>query len=245
LNRVGGDAEHVNCFSTFLKRGDDAKAIVLLTIEGSNAGGLEYDGDRYANGWSSPLASIDPNSVSVTHYYGISEVRYTGIWDLAWGLGFRLPYAHIQVVRAWGAIAQKLFNRRSFVTCDRLELLRSVVQAYTSGQDPVSATDLLSTIYGDRWAGHPRWRAHHDQVQKMLEMLASSGELVEVGGDFRPTGLALRAIEESEEEDRKHVANWRIQILLAVVAVIGLVMAAAQAGLFKLPLLVDVAAWLK
>jgi hypothetical protein len=50
---------------------------------------------------------------------------------------------------------------------------------------------------------------------------------------FLPTELALRAIEEAEVENRKGKANLRIQALLAIVAAIGLVMAAAQNGLFK------------
>lgn len=49
----------------------------------------------------------------------------------------------------------------------------------------------------------------------------------------------MKTLDESEEADRRHVANYRVQLLLAVLTLVSVVMAAAQAGLLKLPVLLD------
>lgn len=99
--------------------------------------------------------------------------------------------------------------------------------------------DLMSVKYGYRWAGHPGWEAHHHLLEQHLVLLAQSGELEKHGHKYKPTGLALKTLEESEDEDRKHSANLRVQLLLAVLTFVSAVMAAAQAGLVKLPVLID------
>lgn len=47
-------------------------------------------------------------------------------------------------------------------------------------------------------------------------------------------------MEDSEEQDRKHSANLRVQLMLAVLTLFSAVMAAAQAGLLKLPTLLNI-----
>lgn len=72
-----------------------------------------------------------------------------------------------------------------------------------------------------------------------MELLVDSGELRKVNSNYQPTGLALKTLQDSEEQDRKHNANIRVQVLLAILAVLSVVMAASQAGLVKLPTLLD------
>jgi len=70
--------------------------------------------------------------------------------------------------------------------------------------------------------------------------LAQTGELERYGEGYRLTGLALKTMEDSEEQDRKHSANLRVQLMLAVLTLFSAVMAAAQARLLKLPTLLDI-----
>jgi hypothetical protein len=228
----------VNCFTTTIRE-DGEPNYVLLRLHGTDVEALKYDGERYAIPQTMPLESIDPSRVQVTHYYGLDEVRYEGIWAIMPGLWTRWPYALIHFRRMGNAIGQRLFNRRALEVRRRLDILRDVVDTSMGGADAVDALDLMSARYGARWAGHPGWEAHRWILDRHLELLVQSGELEKFGHRYRPTGFALKTLEESEDEDRKHSANLRVQWLLAVLTLISALMAAAQANLLKLPTLVD------
>ena len=201
---------------------------------------LQFDGTSYAIPSSLDLSGISAESVEVTHFYGLDEVRFQGLAALAVGRTFGLPYARIHLARIANAIAQRFFNRRPLATRRRLDLLRDVVEMVSTGEaSAVSALDMMSHRHGYRWAGHPGWQAHQKVVEVLLELLAESGELKEVGHGFRPTGQALKTLEDYEDQDRRHRSNLRVQGLLAVLAALGLVTAAAQAGLVKLPTMWD------
>lgn len=236
--RSGAEGMRVNCFNTTIREGDEP-TYVLLKCRGSDVEALKYDGQRYATPTTIALESIDPSRVQVTHFYGLDEVRYDGIRNVALGLWVRRPYAQLHLRRLGDAIAQQLFNRRTLEVRRRLDVLRDVVGATIGGADSIDALDLMSARYGARWAGHPGWEAHHRLLERHLDLLVQSGELEKCGHGYSPTGFALKTLDESEDEDRKHSANLRVQLLLAVLTLVSAVMAAAQAGLVKLPTLVD------
>lgn len=238
VQRSGSAGEKINCFITTI-RDDDEPKVVLLSITGDQVEGLQYANGSYSVDLKLPLNEVDPRKLHVTHFYGLDEVRYEGICAVARGLWTGAPYALLHFWRLWNGIAQRLFNRRTLVLRRRLELLREVVEATEGGSTAVDAMDLMSAQYGYRWASHPEWAHHHQQVERQLELLAESGDLRKYDHKFQPTGQALRTLEESEEADRKHVANYRIQALLALLTLVSAVMAAAQAGLLKLPVLLD------
>lgn len=236
VHRSGADGLRVNCFTTTLPDGDQP-GLVLLSIDGERIECLKFDGNSYSVAMSITLDAVDASRIQVTHYYGLDELRYEGIWAIAPGIWTGWPYAAIHLRRMRNAIAQQLFNRRTLEVQRRLDVLRQVVQATADGTTAVDAMDLMTRRYGDRWAGHPDWREHHRVLERNLEFLADTGELQKVAYDFRPTGQALKTLEDCEEADRKHSANLRVQLLLAVLTFLSAAMAAAQAGLLRLPTL--------
>lgn len=238
VHRSGSEAMKANCFTTTISKGLDP-FMVLLSIAGKTVSGLEFDGTRYATPRTLQLDEIDPTSIAVAHYYGLDEIRYRGISAVAWGRLTRWPYVWFHLNRLANAVAQHVFNRRTLEVRRRLDILRDVVDAVESDANAVDAMDLMSRRYGDRWADHPGWKAHHRLLKLHLELLTESGELAAVQSRYRPTGLALKTLEESEEQDRKHSANLRMQLFLTVLTFVSAVMAAAQAGLLKLPTLLD------
>lgn len=163
--------------------------------------------------------------------------RESGPWREGFWTGW--PYVWIHLRRLGHAIAQRLFNRRTLTARRRLQVLREVVEATTNGATAVDAMDLMTSRYGTRWASHPEWQTHHQQLDQQFKLLVESGELRKHDHLFQPTGQALRTLDESEKADRKHTANYRIQLLLALLTLVSAVMAAAQAGLLRLPVLLD------
>ena len=185
------------------------------------------------------ISQLHPDHLHVTHFYGLDEVRYEGLWAVARGLWIGWPYAWIHVRRAWNALAQRLFNRRTLSAKNRLDVLREVVEWTASQTTSIDALDLMSARYGYRWASHPEWESHHQQIERILAMLVDTGDLREAGHRYEPTGQAIKTLDESEEADRRHRANFRVQAILTVLTFASAVMAAAQAGLLKFPVLVD------
>jgi len=238
VHRSGTEGEQVNCFTTTYSETDDPY-MVLLSRTGDQVSGLEFDGQNYKTPKTVPLDAINPKRLAVTHYYGLDEVAYQGAPDVAMGLVLGWPYGKIRLHRLSGRLRQRLFNTRSLPVRQRLEILRDVLAASEGRTDGVGALDLMSHRHGYQWAGHPDWKAHHDVLEFHLELLSDSGELRKAHDGYRPTGLALKTLEESEEQDRKHSANIRVQVLLALLAVVTSAGAVVQAGLVKLPTVVD------
>lgn len=238
VHRSGTEGEQVNCFTTTYSDTDDPY-MVLLSRTGDHVSGLEFDGQNYKTPKTISLDAINPKRLAVTHFYGLDEVVYRGARDVAMGLVLGWPYGKIHLHRISGRLRQRLFNTRSLPIRQRLDILRDVLAASEGRTDGVSALDLMSHRHGYRWAGHPNWKAHHDALEFHLELLSDSGELRKSHDGYRPTGLALKTLEESEEQDRKHSANIRVQVLLALLAVVTSAAAVVQAGLVKLPPLVD------
>lgn len=238
LHRSGVEGEQVNCFTSTYSE-SDVPYMVLLGISGDEVSGLEFDGQNYKTPKTIPLAAINPKRLAVTHFFGLDEVVYLGARDVAMGLMLGWPYAKIYLHRLSDRLRQRLFNTRSLPVRRRLDILRDVLAASEGRTGGVGALDLMSHRHGYRWAGHPNWKAHHDALELHLELLSDSGELRRTHDGYRPTGLALKTLEESEEQDRRHSANIRVQVLLAFLAVVTSAAAVVQAGLVKLPPLVD------
>lgn len=236
--RSGTAGEQINCFTTTFRSKSDPD-VVLLRVEGDEVEGLQYDGQRYSIAVSLPINQLNPDHLHVTHFYGLDEVRYEGLWAVARGLWIGWPYVWISVRRTRDAIAQRLFNRRTLSAKNRLDVLREVVEWTANQTTSIDAMDLMSARYGYRWAGHPEWESHHQKIERTLAMLVDTGDLKTVGDRFEPTGQAIKTLDESEEADRRHTANFRVQAILAVLTFVSAVMAAAQAGLLKFPVLVD------
>lgn len=237
--RSGYEGEKVNCYSTKISDGDELD-LVLLRLEGAGVKCRKYDGSKYTIEVTEPIDSIEPRQLRITHFYGLDEVRFEGIWAVAFAARWtKWPYALIHLRRAWNKLAQAIFNKRALASQKRLALLQQVVNWTADNGTPIDAMDVMTLRYGYRWASHPGWEAHHDQLEQTLEMLADTGDLRKDQHRFWPTGHALKTLDESEESDRRHTANFRVQVLLATLTFVSSLMAAAQAGLLKFPVLVD------
>lgn len=236
--RSGPEGARMNAFT--VKTGETPRAQYVLTgMRGELVTALEHDGEKYSVDTVIALGSIDPKALKVRHYYGLDTVDYTGIWAVAVGRITAWPYARIHAARLWNRVAQHVFNRRTLTTRRRSEILAEVVSLVEQGGSGVSAMTLLSNRYGHRWASHPEWEPLSNGVEFHLEMLADSGELRKEGHRYVPTGLALKALEETQEQERRHRANLRLQVALAILTLAAAAAAAVQANLVKVPTILD------
>lgn len=239
VRRSGPEAMKTNCFNLFIPEGK-RPSTVLLRVSGSTVHVLEFDGNRHVVPATIEMGDIDPKTIEVTHYYGLDEVRYEGIRHVALGLGTKWPYAWFHCVRLKNALGQRRFNSLPLTVGERPDILRDVVAATACGTDAVDSLDLMSFLYGYRWADHPGWKEYKKRLDKQLALLAESGELsTNDRFKYRPTGLGARMVDERKDASRKHGAIWWIQVAVGAIALAGLLFVAAQAGFVKLPTVLD------
>jgi hypothetical protein len=238
IPRSGTAGVQVNCFVTSFRKNDEPD-VVLLAKQGRQVSGLKFDGKKYSIEVLLDIDELEPQKMHVTHYYGLDEVRYQGLWSAVCGLWLRWPYPIVFVKRTKNRISQHIFNTRTLNSSRRLDVLREIIDARLNGTEGVDSLDLMSLRYGHRWVGHPEWEEHHERLDRLLDLLVEAGDLATANGRYRATGQTLLTLEEAEEADRKHVANYRVQALLAALTLVSSAMAAAQAGLIKLPTLID------
>lgn len=237
IPRSGEDGKKIDCLMAH--RFSDEGDLVFISIEAEKVYALEYDGDSYSIERVVKLDEIDASSLTISYYRGLWNIEYRGIWAFFRGYVLGLTAAEIRAKEFASGVKQWLFNRRTLVVDKRLSVLREVLEAAVAGSKDISAMMLVGRKHGLKAYLHPGFRDHVSEFQFYLDGLADTGELKRQNMYFFPTGKAIQTIEESEEQDRKHKANFRIQGILAVIALLGAIAAAGQAGMVKFPTLLD------
>ena len=244
IPRTGIPGKQVNCFSVSVDRDGDPYLLVE-GLDGAALTGLKWDGSRYSQRSTVPLDEVESGEVFLRHYYGLHTIIFTGIPDLAWSRLTGLPYVKLAIA----GLRQVGFNRTQLVTKRRIELLRVLIDRECKREkDPYSdrrsfySQDLMSTLYTERWILHPEGTIQHRTVRFYLDSLCETGELEHVKSDgltYRLKGEALKTIEEFEEQERKHSENVSMQRRMFWLSVAIVLLALIQAGVVKMPVLVD------
>lgn len=186
------------------------------------------------------LSALDAKSMSVTHYYGLSSVQYSGLIDLVVGRSIKFEYLKIHVYRAITWLDQYFFNKKKLVTKQRMDLVRFLWELKLQGQDEVDAFNLMGQLYSLKWILHPEGHDQKEKVEAFLESLSDTGELeARQNGKYRITGFTLKAIEEHEEQERRHTDNVKIQRWALLLTLVIVVFTAIQAEIIKIPTIMD------
>lgn len=242
IPRSGDRAKRVNCFSVSIDKDGDPYLLVK-GVDGDDLRCLEWSGTQYDNEATISLAEIDPRAIFVMHFYGLCEIRFSGIVDLAIGRTFFGPYLRMQIMRAVSAVDQYFFNKKKMETKQRIDLVHILVARHLEGQPIRDAFSLMTTLYSVKWIYHPESESQKRKVEFYLKSLVDTGELKSSNTGYELTGYALRSIEEFEEQERKHTENVKIQRGMFGLTLVIALLTAAQAGLFKLPTVLDFTSW--
>jgi len=107
------------------------------------------------------------------------------------------------------------------------------------GQNAFRPIDLMTELYSIKWVLHPDGDSQLEVLETYLDLLADSGDLQKNNYSYCLTGNALKAIEEYEEQERKHTENVKNQRIIAWLTFAIVLLTLIQAGLVKLPVLID------
>lgn len=244
IPRSGEKGAAVNCYVTAIDKGDDPY-LVVRSLNNGQLSCLKWDGSNFSTSVAIPLDNLHLRDFHITHYYGLAEVSYHGIIDFVLMRITCWPYLKIHLVQALSHVDQYLFNKKKLITKQRKELLKVLVEHALEGHTEHEPLDLMTSLYSIKWFSHPHGEQAQSRLEFYLDSLVETGELKKTNYKYVLTGHALRAIEEYEEEERKHTENvkmqWRMFWLAFAVAALTVV----QAGLVKLPPLIDLTSSVK
>lgn len=220
IPRSGKAGEAINCFSVFLEN-DAGLNFYAESMQGTQLRGKRWDGTTFAINETIVLSGINTADLRVTHYYGLTDIRFRGLWALTKARVFGVIYAKIHLQRTWAGISQYIFNRRSLVTMERTQLLQFLIEHHIEHPGrPVSVIDVMTGLHSLRWVLHPGADSQQRKLELYLDSLCISGELSKRNGRYLVAGQAIASIEKYAEEERRHSENTRIQygILIGTIA---------------------------
>lgn len=238
IPRSGESGAQVDCYTVAIDR-DGEPYLLVNGLSGDCLSCSEWDGSSYSQGRKINFSETSSKDFRITHYYGLAEVNYFGLGDFVRGHILNIPYVKIHSHQFLSVLDQYFFNKKKLITKQRMELLRFLIDQTLDGKNSFELIDLMIKLYTDRWLLHPEGDDQTEKVKLYLNSLIETGELKEVDHQYILTGLALRTMEEYEEQERKHVEQIKLQRgtlgLTVVIAFLTLV----QSGLIKLPALID------
>ena len=236
--RSGEAGARVNCLSVYVDRATEPYLLVQ-GLSGSEIECLEWTGSSFDKPVTVELASVPLGDVTVTHFYGYSEVAYRGASAFVLGRTLRLPYLKLRAIRVVESIDQYFFNKKKLVTKQRIDLLRLLVARRLDGHNAESPIDLMTSLYSIKCVQHPEKETQQERVRFYLDSLVDTGELAKVDHRYVMTGKALQAIEVYEEQERKHTESIKAQRAMFWLTMAIALLTAAQAGLIKFSTLLD------
>jgi hypothetical protein len=238
ITRSSPGGAQVKCFIIYIDK-IEKPYLLVRSLSGDNLECHEWSGQSFDKPVTVPLSSVDAKDVSITHFYGYSEVQYRGILDFSIGRTLFLPYLKIHFIRTINAVDQYFFNKKKLFTRQRIELLKFLVERRLEGAPISGGIDLMTGLYSLKWVLHPDKDSQLRRVNFYLDSLVDTGELRRENYKYELTGEALKAIEIYEEQERKHTENVKIQRRMLLLTFAIVLLTGAQAGLYKLPMLLD------
>ena len=238
IPRSGEEGAQVNCFTTSIDK-EGRPYLIVLGLTGGELNCIEWDGSHYQIERIIPLSTLCLSDFQITHYYGLSTIQYSGLFDFVFNRFTMWPYIKTHAFRRIDSFDQYFFNKKKLITKQRMELLKFLINRALEGKTEHEPLDLMEDIYTIKCFLHPQWEEQQQKLKFYLDSLVDTGELQEINYKYVVTGHALRAIEEYEEQERKHTANVKMQRRMFWLTFVIAALTLVQAGLVKVPALLD------
>ena len=239
IPRSGEEGEKVNCFVVALDR-ESEPYFVATGYEKGILTGLKWNGERYADDDSISIDELNDGKLRITHYYGLSEVIYSNVYDLAWNYLSRINYLKIHIYRYVSSAHQYFFNKKKLVTKKRMELIQFMMNDQLDREHQgIGVIDLMTKLYSIKWVLHPSGDEQQNKLELYLDSLVDSGELKKVNTEYVVTGKAISTIEKYEEDERRHTEAVKLQKKMVSLTILIAFVAIVQSGIIKLPVLLD------
>lgn len=232
----GENTKNNNCFWVGFKKND----ITYLGFESFDQN--HFVCKKYINNQYAGEDSVDPSelknlNIEITYYYKHHQMNGYGIYRFIFAfLCFRLA---IPFINFFDQLSQLFFNQRSLSSKKRYEFLKLLVANFTGYKGGFSYVEVMSSIHSIKVFVHPDFNKEASRMQALLSGLVDTGELKPSHGNYELTGHAFKALDDYEEEDRRHRSMNLAQWVLIFVTTGLLFATLMQAGVIKIPNLID------
>jgi len=234
----------VNCYAMYIDKAGEPY-LLIESIQGEKLRCLEWNKTEFDKKTEIYLSDIDEKQLSIIHFYGSNAISYKGIIDFAFSRILFLPYLKVHTVRLIESVDQYFFNKKKLVTKQSIDLLKILMEREQDGQHYCGTIDLMSSLYNIKWVQHPDSDLQQKRLEFYINCLIDAQEIRIDADMYKLTGKALQAIEEYEEQERKHTDNIKAQRRICWLTVVIALLTAIQAEVIKLPSLVDFGSLLK
>ena len=239
IPRSGSEGKRVNCFVVALDR-ENGPFFVATGFEKDILFGLKWDGERYADDGSVSIDEFNNGEIRITHYYGLSEVIYSNLYELTWNYLFRIVYLKIHVYRYINSAHQYFFNKKKLITKKRMELIQFMMNDQLDRErQGIGVIELMTKLYSIKWVLHPSADEQQNKLELYLDSLVDSGDLRKVSTEYVVTGKSISTIEKYEEEERRHSEAVKLQKKMVSLTILIAFVAIIESGIIKLPILLD------
>lgn len=146
----------------------------------------------------------ETTSFEITHYFRGYQFTYTSQFKYILS---RLFFKH-KLVQIKDRLSQSVFNRKTLVRSERMELLSYLVERTV--EDPKFTTDCMYIgmhLHSNKWFYHPKRQEHQSHFRLLLDSLVASGDLTKKSCLYSVTGQALVTLSEYERDQQKHQDN--------------------------------------
>ncbi len=239
IPRSGERGKNVNCYNINLDL-ENSPFYLVNSYEAGKLSVLKWNGESYEEKNTIGLSEIDKFEFRITHYYGLTDIYYTNIYSFAFHYITRLIYLKVRLYNYISSISQYFFNKRKLFKKKRMELLELMLNEQLDRDDNgIDIYDLMTKLYSIRWINHPA-RSGQKQILKIyLDSLVDSGEIEKNNRLYRVTGKAITTMERYEEEERRHIADVKLQRWMVYLTIILTIVAILSSGLIKFSPIID------
>jgi hypothetical protein len=239
IPRSGTEGAAQNCYVVFVKQ-NGARFFVAREINQHGLLGSALSETGFDAPASVPLNFLIAQDLEIIHYYGLATVAYSGISDYVLNGLTGKEYIKTYLQRIFSGLTQWTYNRQKLVMLERMALLRFLVerniQNAGKGAEPL---DLMVELYSLKWLLHPKGLEQEDKLRLYLDSFVSTGELRKSERAYHITDRAISTLDRYEEQERRHRDNVRLQRQMVLLTLVIAVLALIQAGLIRLPVLID------
>jgi len=234
------EGEKVNCYFVGFYHEDSSPYFWATGYNNGLFTGFTWDGHSFANEHNINLSDLNQFRIRILHYYGSFRIQYNSIYAIIWNYYSKLAYTKIHISRWVSSISQYFFNKKNLVTKRRMELIQFMLdEQMRRTHSGISILDLMTKLYSIKWILHPSAEDQEKKLEIYLDSLVESGELRKVNQEYVVTGIAISTLERYEEEERRHIQSVKLQRKMVILTVILVLVGLLQAGLIKLPTLLD------
>lgn len=190
--------------------------------------------------FSIQFSEILNRKILIQHFYGLSEINFHTIYACAFHYITHFCYFRPKIARIFALVGQYIFNRKKLVTKSRMELLNFLLEDQIAREhDGIKIIDLMTKLYSIKWVLHPSRSDQQNKLEIFLKSLVESGDLNEINHEYVVTSKAVSTIEQYEGEERRHLGILKLQRRMVFLTIILVLVGLLQAGLVKLPTLID------